>query len=176
MPLILPRSVARLGAGPKLLSTGKYLHRVPDETVGQNALRDIAEYTETDDWFAAIAFRDGRILLRPAHRNMPGVPVDVAEKMLECATVSNRDLHHDGHWLWAAGDGYLTAIFRDRDGAPWFENTFSDTWARLRHLDKLDWVSTLEACWQEARDRFRNLGLKPEQLENGTLAGVSLLH
>jgi len=174
--LILPHGATRLGTGPHLVRTGRKLHNVADDAVERNAREDIAEFTETDDWFAAIAFSDGRILLRPAHKGMPGIPQEVADRLVEVATISNRELHHDGHWLWACGDGYLTAIFRDRDGAAWFENTFSETWARLRRMDKIEWVSTLEACWQEARARFRNLGLKPEQLLNGTNRGVSLLH
>jgi hypothetical protein len=176
MPLILPHAGIRLGAGPHIVRTGLTLHRVPDENVERDALDDMRQFTETKDWFGAIAFSDGRILLRPARRDMPGIPLDVAERLVEVAKISNRELHHDGHWLWAAGDGYLTAIFRDRDGDAWFENTFADTWARLRHMDKLEWISTLEAAWQEARDRFRNIQLKPEQLENRSASGVSLLH
>jgi hypothetical protein len=174
--LIRPDGTPVIGAGPLIVRTGFYLHRVPDEVVARNALEDIEAQTETEDYFAAIAFRDGRILLRPATAGMPPIPAEVAEKLIECAKVSNRDLHHDGHWLWAAGDGYLTAIFRDKDGDIWFENTFAETWARLRRMPTVDWVQTLEGCWQEARLRFRGLEIKPEQLTTESARGISLLH
>lgn len=174
--LIRPDGTPLLGAGPLLVRTGVYLHRVKDEVVAKDALADIEAQTETDDYFAALAFSDGRILLRPARRGMPAIPVDVAEKLIECAKISNRDLHHDGHWLWAAGDGYLTAIYRDAAGDLWFENTFSDTWARLRHMPSVAWVERLEWCWKEARARYRGLDLKPEQLNTGSTRGLSLLN
>lgn len=174
--LIRPNGIPLIGAGPLLVRTGRYLHRLADEVVAKDALDDITAHTETDEWFAAIAFRDGRILLRPASKGMAAIPPDVAEKLIEVATISNRDLHHDGHWLWAAGDGYLTAIFRDLHGDCWFENTFSETWVRIRRMPSIEWVSVLENCWKEARQRFRALEVKPEQLSTGTARGVSLLN
>lgn len=174
MPLILPNGVTRLGAGPLMYACGFKLHNVADEVVARNALGDLAEYTETDDYFAAIAFRDGRILLRPALKGAPPIPEDVAEKLIECASISNRDIHHDGHWLWAAGDGYLTAIYRDAAGDVWLTNTFSETWARIRAMSKWEWVNILEKCWAEAKRRYGGLELKQNQIIRAS-AG-SLVH
>lgn len=178
MPLILPDRPRLIGglAAPKLVHTGVQLHRVADLAVQSDALSDIRRLVEGNDWHAAIAFSDGRILLRPARRGMVELPADVQDKLIEVAIISNRDLHHDGHWLWAAGDGYLTAIFRDRDGDAWFENTFSDTWARLRKMDRFEWVEILERCWAEARERFMSLALKDAHLTSGSKARSPLLH
>lgn len=164
MPLLLPNGMPILGDGVRLLRLGTRLHNVSDEAVSYRALDDLVQFTETDDWYAAIAFSDGRILLRPALKDAPPIPPDVCEKMIEIAHIANRDLHHDGHWLVAAGDGYITAIFRDASGDVWFSQTFADTWARLRHMHRLTWVNILENCWKEARRRYRELGLKQSQI------------
>lgn len=152
------------GTGAFWVEAGQKLHNVPDDTV-RARLRDDLDYVcEGETWTACVAFSSGRMVIMPRRPFLDPLPRPQMEKMIDVATLANRDLHHGGHWVMAfSSDGYLSALWRDHDGDLHFENTFSETWGRLQYMPREAWVDTLDAIYAAGCRRVREVGVDPNK-------------
>lgn len=146
-----------LGTGVLYRETGIRLHRVPDRILGKALQLDLDCVAEDSPWWACVAFANGRIALIPSTPGLLALPEDWRDKMIELAIMANRELHYGGHWVIAAADGSLSALWRDADGDMQLENTFNEPWARVKAKPREEWVDVLDACWHEADNRMRGL-------------------
>ena len=146
-----------IGTGVLYRDTGIRLHRVPDRILGKGLQLDLDFVAEDSPWWACVAFSNGRIAFIPSVSDLTPLPEDWREKMIELAIMANRELHHGGHWVIAAADGALSALWRDADGDMQTENTFNEGWARIKAKPREEWIDVLDACWHEAERRLRAL-------------------
>ena len=105
------------GTGAFWIEAGQKLHNVPDATVRARLREDLDFVCEGETWTACVAFSSGRMVIMPRRPFLDPLPRPQMEKMIDVATMANRDLHHGGHWVMAfSSDGYLSALWRDHDG------------------------------------------------------------
>lgn len=149
------------GTGSFWIETGRKLHNLRDEVVRARLREDLDLVCEGETWTACVAFSSGRMAIVPRNPRQAPLERGQMEKMVEVATMANREVHHGGHWVLAFSDGVLSALWRDWAGDLQFENTFNDTWARLRDMPREYWVDTLDGVYQAGCERIRGVGVDP---------------
>lgn len=153
-----------LGTGAHHIHAGHRLHNVSDSIVGKHLRYDLDDLCDDDvRWYAAVAFADGKVVFVPRSPFQPPLEADKAEKLMEVAILANRECHHQGHWVFAFAGGEMIGLWRDWDGDVQFEQTFNDTWERLKAAPPEWWVEILNRCWVEAQHRLADVGVHPDQ-------------
>lgn len=123
------------------------LHWLPPERVITRLREDLAEASDGADWYACVLFGDGSGILRPQHALVPPPPEEVVDRMIEFVGMTNRDIHHGGHWVALWADDLMHFLWRDIDGDMHLTNTFDEPWVRVRLSTTLHMVERAEACW-----------------------------
>jgi len=149
------------GAGAFWVEAGQKLHNVRDEIVRARLREDLDFVCEGETWTACVAFSSGRMVIVPRRPFLDPLPRGQMEKMIDVATMANREIHHGGHWVLAFSDGLLSALWRDADGDLHFENTFPDNWVRMQAQPREYWVDTLDAIHAAGTQRVRQVGIDP---------------
>lgn len=141
-------------------------HNASDANAVRRLIDDLDEHCE-GPWTAVLIKSNGRGIMRGTH-GAPPVPGDVAERLIDLATMLNKELHLEGHWIVAWAGDEIVLLWRDGDGDLHFTINFAEPWARVRHWPVTDFVQRAAGAWEKWHDfMVHGMALAPEQQRRG---------
>lgn len=149
--------------GARLVSTGRALHRLPNETVFAKLRQDIDLACEGQAWIAAVGVANGDVYFVPSRRDLPWPRQGQIDKMLDVIRIAHADASYGGHWVLVWSGEELHGIWRDSDGDAHVINTFPETWMRMQEVPATDVAETLFNCLQKAFGHARAAGIRPRE-------------
>lgn len=152
-----------IGTTRRLVDCGQALHPVPDDEVFDRLIPHIEDTAGLEGpWYAVVMLSNGQGQCGGLVETSRRPPDDVFERMVDLAIKMNRECHHNGHWIIAYSNGWISGVWRawvqhkteDKRSAILIETDLAETWERARLWSLEEMMARLDGGYAEGIERY----------------------